>query len=146
MSQSPLEAFYVRSTKPEFSGTFLNEQLSRELRRDKSLHNVSSSVRAAVINNQDVERLLKREYSTNNLFYILLLVIRWYDYYTVTWSHDVMYMFFVFRVQKYEKKTKTKTKTKKTLFFNQEVFFYIGMLPCFFGGLLWFLLRVISRA
>ena len=130
MRQRPLESFYICRAEPEFSGALLDEKLSFKLRRDKSLHDVRSAVRAAVVDNKDVERLLKREYSTYNLLYILLLIIRWNYYYTVAWSHDVMCLFLY------------SARNSKVFFSKYKIFpiflysFYIGMFPCFFGGLL----------
>ena len=96
--QCPLKAGNVSRAQSQFAATHHQVQLSAKLIGHQATHDGSRAIRRSIVDHQYMETLLQPEYRANNLLDILLLIIGWYDYYTIALLHT----FFIKSVQRYE--------------------------------------------
>ena len=85
--QSPLKAGNVSRAQTQFAATLHQVQLSAKLIGYQTTHNGSRTVGRSIVDHQYMETLLQPEYRANNLLDILLLIIGWYDNYTIALLH-----------------------------------------------------------
>ncbi len=87
MLQCPLKAGDVGGTQSLLARSLDNKQAVGKLGVDEPVHNLRRTVRAGILDDEDVELLLQREDGTNDIFDVLLLVVCGNDNYGVALMH-----------------------------------------------------------
>ena len=85
--QCPLKAGNVSRAQSQFAATLHQVQLSAKLIGHQTTHNGSCTIRRSIVDHQYMETLLQPEYRAYDFLDILLLIIGWYDYYTIALLH-----------------------------------------------------------
>ena len=96
--QSPLKACDIGRAQSQLALALNDENPVAELSSHHPPDDGGCAVGGPVVDDKDMETLVQGEYRTDNLFDILLFVIRWDDNYTVAFVH----LYNAFLVQRYE--------------------------------------------
>lgn len=83
----PLESSDVSRAQSQFTRTLDDEQSVGELGLHQPMHDGCGAVWTAVINNQDVKKLVQCEDGTDNLLDVFLLIVRWNDDDAIAFVH-----------------------------------------------------------
>ena len=86
----PFETCDIGGAKPQFTRTLNDKKAAGEFGIHQSVYDLCGAVGASVVDDQDMETLLKRKHSPYDFLYVFLLVICRNDYYTIRLFHCFM--------------------------------------------------------